>query len=97
MPNNFLERAYQLRSKYFPENKGFLSQEQTKYNAKKIKEHLCEMCGIEVGNDVHHLAEQKEANKNGFIGTFHKNHPANLMTICKNCHQLEHGKQTIFC
>jgi DNA mismatch repair protein MutS len=97
MPNDFLERAYQLRSKYFPENKGFLSQEQTKYNAKKIKEHLCEMCGIEVGNDVHHLAEQKEANKNGFIGTFHKNHPANLMTICKNCHQLEHGKQTIFC
>jgi hypothetical protein len=29
---------------------------------------------------------QKLANKEGFIGTFHKNHKANLMAVCKKCH-----------
>ena len=29
---------------------------------------------------------QENANKKGFINHFHKNHPANLMNICKGCH-----------
>lgn len=91
MPNDFLERSYNLRTKYFSENRGFLSLDKTKYNAKKLKEVICEICGVGNGDDVHHLNEQKNANKNGFIGTFHKNHPANLITICKKCHALEHS------
>ena len=29
---------------------------------------------------------QELANENGFIGHIHKNHPANLANICKECH-----------
>jgi DNA mismatch repair protein MutS len=40
-------------------------------------------------SEVHHLQFQKFANKeqNNYInGTFHKNHPANLINICEECH-----------
>jgi DNA mismatch repair protein MutS len=40
-------------------------------------------------SEVHHLQYQKFANKeqNNYInGTFHKNHPANLINICEECH-----------
>jgi len=38
---------------------------------------------------------QKKADKQGHIKTFHKNHPANLMNICKKCHANETKKDTI--
>ena len=38
------------------------------------------------GVDIHHLNPQKYANQNGFIGTHHKNHKANLANVCKPCH-----------
>ena len=37
---------------------------------------------------------QEKADENGFIEHFHKNHPANLMNICKDCH-LEVTKKNI--
>ena len=30
----------------------------------------------------------------GFIGTFHKNHKANIMNLCKICHNKENKKTT---
>ena len=94
LPEDFLEKAYRIREKYFPDTKGILSETTTRYNAGKIKG-MCEICKEQLGEDVHHLREQVEANADGFIEGFHKNHPANLINICKKCHLLEHQTEKI--
>ena len=91
-PTDFIEKAIEIRNKYYPENKGILSNMVSTYNAKKIK-NMCEICHEKVGHDIHHLDEQMNANANGFIGHFHKNHPANLINICEDCHKKEHSKE----
>jgi len=55
---------------------------------------MCEICKTELGEDIHHLQHQKDANEDGFIGTFHKNHVANLVSICEPCHQKLHNTDT---
>jgi DNA mismatch repair protein MutS len=89
----FLELAYSIRNKYYPETSGVLSNKQSSYNARKIKG-LCELCKKELGEDIHHLQHQQDANEDGFIGTFHKNHKANLVSICEPCHQKLHSPES---
>ena len=93
----FLTCAYGIRSKYFPETRGDLVQTQSRYNVKKIRG-MCEMCNKEIGQEVHHMQPQKEADEEGFIetsdGVFHKNHVANLMNICETCHDIHHKNET---
>ena len=89
LPLPFLERAYNIRNKYFPNTKGELQNETSKYHSCKIKG-ICEKCNTEIGTEVHHIQEQHLADENGFIGHFHKNHPANLMVLCENCHSSIH-------
>jgi DNA mismatch repair protein MutS len=89
LPTTFLEKAYEIRSKYYPEAKGDLQHSQTKYNAKKLKG-MCERCFINPGEEIHHIQEQQFADENGYIGHFHKNHPANLMSLCETCHAETH-------
>jgi hypothetical protein len=46
-----------------------------------------------MGTEVHHLQHQSEANNDGIIfgsTPFHKNHPANLLTLCEKCHDEIH-------
>ena len=88
MDKAFLEEAYNLRKKHFPEHEGSLTHEKTKYNAKKIKGE-CESCG-KPSVEIHHLQEQHKSDDNGFIEGFHKNHPANLMALCEECHHKMH-------
>ncbi len=86
MENEFLEIANQLRTKYFKKTQGILSYSPTTYNSKKVRT-ICEMCKENVATETHHLRHQKDADKEGFIdGSFHKNHVANLMSICEECH-----------
>jgi DNA mismatch repair protein MutS len=89
LPDEFIERAYQIRNKYFPEMRGDLSSNSTKYNSTKLRG-LCELCKEYLAEEVHHLQEQKLADNNGRIGSIHKNHPANLMSLCGKCHQTMH-------
>jgi hypothetical protein len=52
---------------------------------------MCEVCREKEGKDVHHLQHQKYANDdNKYIGTFHKNHLANLAVVCQACHDKFH-------
>ena len=78
LPQDFLDLAYEIR------NEDKKKYKKTRYNAKKIKG-KCEICNKEA-KDIHHLQFQEDANEEGFIQHIHKNHPANLMSICKECH-----------
>jgi len=93
LPQEFIEKAYEIRAKYNSEAKSMLSLKTSSYNAKKIIG-ICEKCGKNMGTEVHHLQHQSDANKNGIInnetGVFHKNNLANLMTLCESCHYEEH-------
>jgi len=86
LPNDFLELANNIR-KERSNDKSVLSQKPTRYNSKKLKG-KCEQCG-DNGIDAHHLSPQYLANKDGYIGSFHKNHKANIMILCKSCHAKE--------
>ena len=45
---------------------------------------------------MHHISEQKQANNDGNIEHFHKNHKYNLIPLCKTHHDLVHqGKIVI--
>lgn len=85
LPDDFLTQAMEIRTKYFPETRGELENSVSQYNAKKIKG-ICEMCKSTIGDEIHHLQPQKDADDKGFIGSMKKNHLANLMTLCESCH-----------
>jgi len=94
LADDFLERAYLIRAKYFPDTKGELSHPPSKYNTAKIRG-KCEMCGEEVASETHHIEPQKNADSLGFITTanndvIHKNHAGNLMALCESCHLKTH-------
>lgn len=93
LPNDFLEKAYEIRNKYHPETRGDLSNPTSSYNAMKMRG-ICELCNDEISQETHHLAEQNKADQEGYIGTFHKNHKANLLALCEKCHVKQHN-QTI--
>ena len=93
LEEEFLTKAYSIRNKYFPENRGELSHNTSIYNAQKIRG-LCEICKNEIAEETHHLIPQKDASAIGYIDTFHKNHPANLISVCEPCHDNFHKKDT---
>jgi len=83
-PDEFIQETYKLRNKYNKKLCGSLKKKKSNYNSKKLKGD-CEWCH-RVGIDIHHLEPQEKADINNYIGTIHKNHPANLANICKDCH-----------
>jgi DNA mismatch repair protein MutS len=90
LPDDFMENAYAFRKKHFPTTAGELSNKPTIYNSKKIKS-MCEICNVEIAEEIHHIQPQKDADEHGFIRTFHKNHPANLQGLCSKCHDVVHN------
>lgn len=100
LPNTFIERANQILNKYFPLEQGDLSHTTgKKYNAKKIRG-KCELCQSALGEEIHHLQPQKSADIKGFIegndgSVIHKNHLANLINICNECHDNLHKDERI--
>jgi len=101
LPDDFLEDANNLRLKYFLQKNdegSVLSLKTSHYNSKKLVG-LCEICKKEKGTEVHHLIHQQESNEKGVITTddgavlFHKNHIANLISICEKCHLQMHSSQ----
>ena len=89
LPEDFLKYANEIRLKYRNNEQSILSAKPSKYNAKKIR-NICEMCNNEMGTEIHHLQHQKNADEFNFIGHFHKNHVANLISICEKCHDTVH-------
>jgi len=93
LPEEFLNSAYNIRTKYHPEENSILLLKTSHYNSKKIVG-MCELCSTNMGTEVHHLQHQSDANDDGFIknngDVFHKNKLANLMTLCEKCHNKFH-------
>jgi DNA mismatch repair protein MutS len=96
LPTDFLETAYTIRNKYHSSGSGALSHPTSHYNAKKVRG-MCEMCHTHLGEEIHHLQPQQDADRDGYIGHVHKNHPANLMSICSKCHDNLHSKEKSEC
>ena len=100
MDPEFLETAYTLRNKYFPQNTSDLTAEPSVYNSKKIRG-KCEICHKDMASETHHLSPQRNADPNGFIqedsGRFHKNHPGNLASVCEECHKKTHSTKKTHC
>lgn len=86
LPNDFIENAYAIRNKYVKNQPKLLEIKKSRYNSKKIRD-LCEICKLNDSSEVHHLQFQKNANIKGIINNeFRKNHKANLINICEDCH-----------
>ena len=86
LPEEFLSRAHDIRTKYNKSAQGLLSQSASRYNKGKLGG-KCEICNVNRATEVHHLQHQARADtENGYISTFHKNHLANLINICEKCH-----------
>ncbi len=95
---DFISRAFQIRNNFMKTKKdvtrlNILECETSSYNSKKIKG-MCEICKKQKSSEVHHLQYQKNANIDNFIQSkdysFHKNHKANLCSICEECHDKIH-------
>ena len=89
LPDDFLQMAYEIREKRKPFYKPVSGYDCSHFNQKKVVG-KCEKCGKVPATEVHHLQHQKYADENGFIGTFHKNHEANLTSLCHECHMKYH-------
>ena len=90
LPSEFLDRAEQLRIKYSDDSISYLDIKHSSYSLDKIKD-ICELCK-QKADDIHHLQYQSDAAINQYIGSFHKNHPANLLSLCRQCHNAIHKK-----
>ena len=91
-PSWFINNCYDLRTKYNEETKSILDYKSSHFNAKKIKG-MCQLCKKTFSSEVHHLQHQEDADENGFIGGFHKNHIANLLCVCDSCHDKLHNSK----
>ena len=92
LPDEFLTRSHIIRNKYNKETRNTLQESGSRYNSQKIGG-MCEICRKNRGSDTHHL-QCKNFQMIKFIGTFHKNHKANLATVCKECHDRIHKEDT---
>ena len=97
MDKEFLQTAQSIRenlSRSASQIKKLSRQKSSKYH-KSLYLSKCALCDEGV-DDVHHIAEQKEADSDGYIDHFHKNHKYNLIPLCKKHHQMVHeGKVVI--
>jgi DNA mismatch repair protein MutS len=97
LPEEFLNNANIIRLKYHTKISSCLDKQNSHYNSSHLKGGICEMCNKNEAIDVHHLIYQEDANEKGIIEKhdgliFQKNNAANLLNICKECHDNVHKK-----
>ena len=98
MPLEFLHLANTIRQSYLDLPSAIVSSKSSNYSAKRLVDE-CTVCkkkmskknGIEL--ETHHIREQHTADEFGFIDSFHKHAPHNLMTVCEACHDKIHNQQ----
>ena len=91
MDRDFIKKADEIRKEIASDynNRELLIKRKTsKYN-KDLYLSNCLLC-CEKAVEVHHIRQQSEANEDGLIEHFPKNHKFNLIPLCKNHHDLIH-------
>lgn len=92
IPHEYLELANEIRKEIIG-SKVKISQ----YNNEVLVK-SCEICKCSNTNilEVHHITQQKDANKDGFLESgIHKNHKSNLIVLCSKCHDDYHANKII--
>ena len=70
IPDDFLSRAHEIRNKYNIRSNNILMSDGSHFNKKKIKK-KCEKCNENMGEEIHHLQHQVNANNsNSYIKSF---------------------------
>jgi DNA mismatch repair protein MutS len=96
MPDEFINMCYGVRNNYINNKNNVLLLKTSKHNNSKIRS-KCEFCRKQMGTEIHHLQYQKDANENAYINeSFHKNHIANLASICEDCHHHIHSLNLVY-
>ena len=96
LPSEFMDRCYEIRNDRMKNKSNVLLMKRSKYNKDKLR-HLCEFCENELATETHHLKYQKDAIHNEYIeNSFHKNHSANLASICEHCHNFIHLNHLVY-
>jgi DNA mismatch repair protein MutS len=92
MDKKFLALAAKIRKQIAAEEDDLTlltKKQKTSYN-KELYVTSCSVCSKSV-SEVHHIAPQKEANAEGHIDHFHKDHKYNLVPLCDDCHKKVHA------
>lgn len=90
----FIDIAFDIRNGLLQNKTTPLSKKKSVYNKKKIV-NKCEICDTTTKLETHHISEQKNTDKDGFVLNkhYHKNEKFNLTTLCHDCHlQVTLGK-----
>ena len=90
MPNDFLLLCNQIRQEHLNMYETIVATKTSRYSSKVFVD-MCSVCKVNKAVETHHIQEQHKANKNGFIGHLHKNHPSNLLPLCEDCHDQIHS------
>lgn len=88
LSRDFVEDCFIMRNKLCGEDISLLDSKKSRYNAKYLKEKICELCKKEDAVDIHHIEEQCLA-VDGYIGSVKKNSPYNMVSLCKKCHNMQ--------
>ena len=91
LPKSFLETANNIRIRMNPSQKKISERGVSRYNSEKIKTN-CEICD-EIAEDIHHLKYQMYSDSFGFIDNVPVHHKANLLSLCKTCHDSIHSSK----
>jgi DNA mismatch repair protein MutS len=98
LPEEFLSIAHNIRVKYFSTDtsSSVLDLNTSHYNSSHISGGICDKCKTGEAEEAHHLIYQQNANEKGIIEkegeglVFHKHNAANLVNLCRKCHDLIH-------
>jgi DNA mismatch repair protein MutS len=90
----FINKANEIRRKILGKTNTIIEDNISSYNANIIKT-ICNICKKPT-EEIHHINEQHLADKDGYIGTYHKNSLFNLVQLCTKCHDnIHYGKLRI--
>ena len=95
LPDEFIERCYNVRNNYIQNKNNILTMKVSKYNKDKVR-NICEFCNENILPKYIIYNIKKMRIKMIMLKCFHKNHSANLASICESCHNHIHALNLVF-
>ena len=95
--SNFIDLVTEIKKDISKTDNNLVSNQISHYN-RNIYMTECDICECKENLDTHHIEFQKNTDGNGFLlkkSHVHKNHPSNLVVLCKDCHHKIHNNSII--